>query len=59
MVGEKKRQMEKEKVTEHDYKMVPLEDTPENRRKAVEAMEEAIKLAEKLRKKYENTNKTI
>lgn len=40
-------------ITEYDaYKMVPLEDTPENRRKAAEAREEAVKFAKELERKY-------
>ncbi len=52
--------MKRREVAEYDgYKLVPLEDTPENRRKAAEAMEEAVRFAEELRKKYRKDNKTI
>ena len=52
--------MKRREVAEYDgYSPKPLEDTPENRRKAAEALEEARKFAEKLRKKYEKDNKTI
>ncbi|MBO4290164.1 MAG: hypothetical protein J5865_08730 [Lachnospiraceae bacterium] len=52
---ENEKEIEKnEKVTEYDG-FIPKfrEDTPENRRLAAEAMEEAIKLAEKIRKRSE------
>lgn len=51
--------MKEEIVTEYDgFIPKPLEDTPENRRKAAEALEEARKFAEKIRKKYEKDKKT-
>lgn len=45
--------MRNDVITEYDgYKMAPLEDTPENRKKAAEALEAAVKHSKELEKKY-------